>query len=114
VGDVVFAEDDPTMLIDGNEIRLSRANAVIFRLLLRNAGRVVPRSLLSLSRTKDKEIYLNLHRRAAKDLSCPIFWHGFNAPHVAWVMQLYAQQPNLLVLSEGDAGHNLSGDGASG
>jgi len=60
VGDVVFTEDGPTMLIDGNEIQLSRANAAIFRMLLRNAGRVVPRSLLSLTRTKDKEIYLNI------------------------------------------------------
>lgn len=61
VGDVVFTEDGSTMHIDGNEIQLSRANAAIFRLLLRNAGRVVPRRLLSLSRTKDKEIYLNIH-----------------------------------------------------
>src|SRR5450759_890526 len=44
---------------------------------------------------------------AVRLLSRPIFWHGFNAPHVAGVMQLHTQQPNLLVLSEGDAGHNL-------
>jgi DNA invertase Pin-like site-specific DNA recombinase/DNA-binding winged helix-turn-helix (wHTH) protein len=60
VGDVVFREDSPTMLIDGNEIQLSRANAAIFRLLLRNEGRVVPRRVLSVSRTKDKEVYLNI------------------------------------------------------
>ena len=60
VGDVVFAEDSPAVFIDGNEIHLSRPAAEIFQLLLRNAGRVVPRSILTRSRLKDKEIYLSI------------------------------------------------------
>lgn len=61
IGDVVYSEEDPTMLIDGSAIRLSRATAHIFRLLLRNAGHVVPRSILSVSRNQDKEINLNAY-----------------------------------------------------
>jgi DNA-binding winged helix-turn-helix (wHTH) protein len=60
VGDVVFTEDSSAIVIDGKEIQLSRANAAIFRLLLKNVGRVVPRNLLSLSRTKHNEVYLNI------------------------------------------------------
>ena len=47
-------------------------------------------------------------------LSRPVFWHAFNAPSVAWVMQFHAQQPDLVVLSEGEAGHNLGRDTTSG
>lgn len=60
IGDVVFTEDSPTMTIDGSEIQLSRANAAILRLLLRNSGRVVPRGFLALSRNRDREVYLNI------------------------------------------------------
>ncbi len=59
IGDVVFSQDDPTMVVDGSEIRLSRATAHIFRVLLRNAGHVVPRSILSVSRKQGKEIRLD-------------------------------------------------------
>ena len=61
VGDVLFTEDDPTVIVDGNEIPLSTRNAAIFKLLLRNAGQVVSRTLLSHAQTKrDKDLYLNI------------------------------------------------------
>lgn len=61
VGDVLFTEDDPTVIVDGNEIPLSTASAAIFKLLLRNAGQVVSRSLLSHAQTKrDQDLYLNI------------------------------------------------------
>jgi len=60
VGDVVFTDDDPTFVIDGNEIPLTIPNAAILRLLLRHYGQVVPRTVLSRAETKqNKELYLN-------------------------------------------------------
>lgn len=62
VGDVVFIEDDPIINVDGNEIQLSHVNAEIFRMLVRNAGHVVPRRTLAHFATKgDREIQLNAH-----------------------------------------------------
>jgi DNA invertase Pin-like site-specific DNA recombinase len=61
VGDVLFSDDNSTFIIDGNEIPLSTPNAAVFRLLLRNAGRVVARSTLSHAGTnRDKDLYLNI------------------------------------------------------
>ena len=61
VGDVLFTDHDSTFIIDGTEIPLSTANAAIFRLLLQNAGRVVPRATLTHAGTKrDKDLYLNI------------------------------------------------------
>jgi DNA invertase Pin-like site-specific DNA recombinase len=61
VGDVLFTDDNSTFVIDGTEIPLSTANAAIFRLLLRSAGRVVPRVNLTHAGTRrDKDLYLNI------------------------------------------------------
>jgi DNA invertase Pin-like site-specific DNA recombinase len=63
VGDVLFTEDDPTVIIDSNEIPLSVPTAAILKLLLQDAGKVVPRHTLSRVQTTkrdDKELYLNV------------------------------------------------------
>ena len=62
MGDVLFTEDDPTIIIDSNEIPLSVATAAILKLLLCKAGKVVSRRILSQgqsTRRIDKELYLN-------------------------------------------------------
>ena len=62
VGNVAFTDADSTIVVDGREILLSRVNAAIFRLLLRNAERVVPRAVLSqFPTTRDRKIYLTQH-----------------------------------------------------
>lgn len=62
IGDVVFIGDDPIINVDGNEIQLSRVDASIFRLLLRNAGQVVSRHILSHFPTKRyEEREINAH-----------------------------------------------------
>ena len=62
VGDVIFTDENSTMIVDGREILLSRVNAAIFRLLLHNAERVVPRAVLSqFSTARDRKIYLTQH-----------------------------------------------------
>lgn len=61
VGDVLFTDDNSTFIIDDTEIPLSTSNAAIFRLLLRNAGRIVQRSTLTHAGTKrDRDLYLNI------------------------------------------------------
>lgn len=62
VGDVMFSEDDPTVIIDGNEFPLNTRAAAIFKLLVQDAGKVVPRSVLMCyqTNTEDKELYLNM------------------------------------------------------
>ena len=62
IGDVVFTEDDPIINVDGNQIQLSRVDASILKLLLRNAGHVVSRQTLSHFPTKRyEERQLNAH-----------------------------------------------------
>jgi DNA-binding response OmpR family regulator len=52
---VVFTEDDRIIDVDGREIHLSRTDAAMSRLLLRNAGEVVPRRILFHFPTKKYE-----------------------------------------------------------
>ncbi|MGE5056997.1 MAG: recombinase family protein [Acidobacteriota bacterium] len=60
IGDVMCSQDDPTFIVDGNEILLTTPNAAIFRLLLRSAGQVVSRTTLTHAETRqDKDLYLN-------------------------------------------------------
>jgi len=64
VGDVLFTENDPTVIIDGNEIRLSVPAATIFKLLVRSAGKAVPRSILLRAlqtNREDPELYLTFY-----------------------------------------------------
>lgn len=61
VGNVLFTDDNSTFIVDGNEIPFSTPNAAIFRLLVRNAGRVVTRTALTHAGTRrDKDLYLNI------------------------------------------------------
>ena len=61
VGDVLFTEDDSTVIIDGIEIPLSTTKAAIFKLLLQNSGQIVFRKALTHAQTaRNKELYLNI------------------------------------------------------
>jgi len=78
VGDVLFTDDDPTVIVDGNEIPLSTRNADIFKLLLRNAGQVVSRSILVTRSEESRPSPECSDRRTSKGARSPIPWSDRN------------------------------------
>jgi hypothetical protein len=63
-GDVLFTKNDPTVIIDGNEIRLSVPAATVFKLLLQRPEKLVPRKILLQAletNREDPELYLNFY-----------------------------------------------------
>ena len=65
-GDTTFAERAALLVIGSKEVKLSRIESIIFKLLIQNAGGVVPRNKLGCCADKPTEWFLRAHISALR------------------------------------------------